>query len=335
MKDIFISFEREDEATVAVLRDALERADLDVWWDRGIPSKDQSRQDILTQLESAKCVIVVWSEASTGPNAGFVIDEATRAKARGTLLAVRIADVAPPPGFGEQPTLDLIAWTGNVADPRCQDVVTNAKALIEGIPNPKLPAWRHRKEIAWGAIIGLAPLALGAFVDLTALPKIVCGIPSVQMFCGEWGLGGAPSRAEKALWSSRPPGDCSVLRTYLSSFPNGAYSGEAHTRLAAITFETKETWTPEERRLPMVVRPGLKPFPDEQAARADALARSSEEAHRACVGFAQAEFRLLSAGTAPLEWRCTKRAEGHACGFDGEAVCKVEARRVDRLDRCP
>jgi hypothetical protein len=335
MSDVFISYKREDEARVAMLLDALKRAGLNVWWDREIPGGDKWRQRILNQLESAKCVIIVWSEASTGPAADFVIDEATRAKRRGTLLPVRIEDVAPPLGFGEQQALDLIAWKGDAADPRFQDVVAAAKALIEGSPIPTPRGPRRRKAVAWTAGIVFLAAAAGFVVILTAGPKIVCRIPGVRMVCGELGIGGAPSRAEEALWSGRRTGDCSALRSYLSKFPNGAYAAEGQARLAAATFETKETWTPDERRLPLVVRSAVHPLPSDQAARADALTRAHEEAQRVCVGFDQAEFRLLSARAVPVDWRCTQRSGGSACGFDGEAVCKVEARHVDRLEKCP
>jgi len=335
MSDVFISYKREDEAWVSALHRALRQAGLDVWWDREIPGGDKWRQRILTQLESAKCVIVVWSEASTGPSADFVIDEATRAKRRGTLLPVRMEDVGPPLGFGEQQALDLIAWQGDAADPRFQDVVAAAKALIEGLPIPRPQGPRRRKAIAWGAGISVLAAAAGFIVILRDSSKIVCGIPGVRMVCGVLSIGGAPSRAEESLWSSRRTGDCSALRLYLSKFPNGAHTSEAQARLAAATFETKETWTAEERRLPLVVRSAEHPSPSEQVARSVALARAAEEAKRTCVGFDQAEFRLLSARAVPVEWRCTQRSEGHACGFDGEAVCKVEARHVDRVEKCP
>ena len=149
------------------------------------------------------------------------------------------------------------------------------------------------------------------------------------------GVGGASSRAEEALWSGRRAGDCSAIRSFLSRFPQGAYAQEAQTRLAAAKFETKERWTPEQRRVPLVVRSTLNPLSSVQAAQSDALARASKEALGACVGFNQAEFRLITARAVPVEWRCTQRLGGHACGFDGEAVCEVGTRHVDRIETCP
>jgi hypothetical protein len=336
MSDVFISYKREDEARVAVLQRALKGSALDVWWDKDIAGGDKWRQRILTELESAKCVLVVWSGASTGVAADFVIDEANRAKQRGTLLQVRIDDVNLPLGFGEHQALDLIAWNDDVADPRFQDVVAAARALIEGRPIPAPQGLRRRKTAAWAAGgIVLLVAAVGLAAGLPVVPIIVCRIQGVRELCGEMGIGGAPSRSEEALWSGRRTGDCNALRSFLSKFPQSAYAAEGQTRLAAARFETRETWTAEQRRVPLVVRSALHSFPSKQAAQADALARAPKEAQGACVGFNQAEFRLLSARAVPVEWRCAQRLEGHVCGFDGEAVCEVSARRVERIETCP
>jgi hypothetical protein len=336
MSGVFISYKREDDARVAVLHDALKGADLDVWWDKDIPAADRWRQRILVELESAKCVLVVWSEASTGPAADFVIDEANRAKRRGTLLQVRIDDVSLPLGFGEHQALDLIGWKGDVSEPGFQEVATAAKALIEGRPIPAPQGPRRRNAVAWAAgRIVLLVAAVGFAAGLPVVQKTVCRIPGVHELCGQMGIGGVPSRTEEALWSGRHAGDCNALRSFLSRFPGSAYAAEAQARLAAARFETRETWTPEQRRVPLVVRSALRPFPNQQAAQADALARAPKEAQGACVGFNQAEFRLISARAEPVEWRCTQRLGGHVCGFDGEAVCEVSARRVDRIETCP
>ena len=90
-----------------------------------------------------------------------------------------------------------------------------------------------------------------------------------------------------------------------------------------------------ERRLQLVVRSALDPFPSERAARADALARAPKEAQESCVGYNQGDFRLVSARAEPQEWHCSQRHGGYACGFDGEAVCEFTVRSVDRIEKCP
>ena len=335
MSDVFLSYKREDEARVGVLRHALERGGLDVWWDRDIPGGEQWRPRILSQLEAAKCVIVVWSEASAGEDADFVRDEAARAKQRGTLLPVRIDDVVPPLGFGEQQALDLVAWNGDEADVRLEDVVAAAKALIAGGPLPAPQGPRSRKAIAWAAgKFAIVAAVIGFAVNLATGSGLVCQLPGINALCGAAGIGGAPSREEGALWSKRRPGDCGALRAYLSKFPHGTYAAEAQARLAAADVRTNETWMQEERRLPLVVRSTLDAFPNKQAAQADALARGSKDATAACVGYDQKEFQLLSARAVTGGWRCSERLGGYVCGFDGEAVCEVRTRRADRSETC-
>lgn len=334
MSHVFLSYKREDEARVAILFEALEGAGLVVWWDRKIPAGDNWRQRILAQLESAQCVIVVWTEASTGPNADFVIEEATRAKRLGTLLPVRLDEVDPPFGFGEQQALDLIGWKGDSRDPRFRDLLAAAKARIEGRPVPP-PQARRRRAAAWLKRAAIIAAVVGFVADFATGLRIVCKVPGVAFACGEWGLGGVPSRAEREVWSQRRAGDCDALRSYLSLYPKGAYTAESQARLAAAKSETREVWLPEVRRLPLAVRSSLQSFPSEQAARADAVSRAGPEAQRICAGFDQAEFRLVSAEAEPIDWRCSQRSGGHACAFDGEAVCKVEARRLDRIESCP
>jgi hypothetical protein len=334
MSDVFISYKREDEERVAVLQRALRDLNVDVWWDKEIAGGDKWRQRILTELESSKCVLVLWSSASTGPGAEFVIDEANRARQRGTLLQVRIEDVDLPLGFGEHQALELFAWNGDVTDPRFKDVVASIKALIERRPIP--PPSPHRRKRVVGAastIVFLTMVVL--FVAVPPVQKAYCRIPGVREMCGAIDLGGVPSRAEEALWSARRAGDCGGLRSFLATFPKGAYALEGQTRLAAANIATKETWIAEERRLPLVIRTALQPFPTEQEAQADALARAPKEAHSVCAGFNQAEFRLLSARVVPVEWRCIERLDGHHCGFDGEAVCEVKARQLERIETCP
>jgi TIR domain len=49
MTDVFVSYKREDEARVARLVAALERSDLQVWWDRSLPGGESWRAQIITR----------------------------------------------------------------------------------------------------------------------------------------------------------------------------------------------------------------------------------------------------------------------------------------------
>ncbi len=76
MTDLFVSYKSEDRARVAPLVAALEADGVGVWWDAHIGGGTEWRDTIESELNAARCVLVVWSERSTGPDGSFVRDEA-------------------------------------------------------------------------------------------------------------------------------------------------------------------------------------------------------------------------------------------------------------------
>ncbi len=337
MSDVFVSYTREDEARVAPIVAGLESAGLSVWWDRAIPGGASWRQALAEQLDAARCVIVVWSASSTSPRGEFVHDEAGRAKARGVLLPVRIDAVSEPIGFGEVQSLDLVGWRGNPRDRRFRNLVAAAKALVAGGPRPRpiTTARRARLLAGWSSGAAVALALLGFAADVAGLQAQLCRVPGVRAVCAARGLGGVPTAAEEALWTARRAGDCVGLRGYLTSFPRGAYAEEAQRRLQAVEIVTEETWKPEKHLEVLVVRASFDPFASEAAARADALVRAPAEALTVCEGFKAGGYRLVSATAHPeKKWRCFPRGSSVACGFDGRAVCQVQARHVTQRQVC-
>ena len=194
-------------------------------------------------------------------------------------------------------------------------------------PIARIPRWVWL-SLGVLAIAGTLGLATGAGV------QAACAVPGVRAVCGGLGWGGVPSAAEEALWAARKPGDCDGLRGYLARYPAGAFAARANSLLEARRTRETETWTPREKILPLAVRAGLDGLPSEAAARQDALARGAREAELACAPYGSGEFRLRSAEARAREWRCAPRGAGIGCGFDGEAVCRVEARRRDLAEVC-
>ncbi|HEY2660623.1 MAG TPA: TIR domain-containing protein [Caulobacteraceae bacterium] len=140
MADVFISYKHEDRARVKPLVDALAAAGLSVWWDVGIEGGAIWRQSIQTALDSAKCVIVIWSRLSVGPSGEFVHDEASLAKRRGVYLPVTIDDVVPPLGFGQVQVLPLWAWKAKRGEAPFAAVLDAARALVGGEARPPAKA---------------------------------------------------------------------------------------------------------------------------------------------------------------------------------------------------
>ncbi len=139
MGRIFISYKTEDRPRAALLVAALEAEGLEVWWDQHIEAGSQWRETITEQLQSAGCVIVLWSRNSAGREGRFVQDEAERADRRGVYLPVRIDAVEMPLGLGHTQALSLIGWKGDRAALAFATVAAAARKMAEGSSPPARP----------------------------------------------------------------------------------------------------------------------------------------------------------------------------------------------------
>jgi hypothetical protein len=88
MSDIFISYAREDQPWAEMLAQTLEGRGWSTFWDRTIPIGKTWRETIGSELDGARCVIVLWSKTSI--ESGWVQEEADDAKRRGVLVPSKI-----------------------------------------------------------------------------------------------------------------------------------------------------------------------------------------------------------------------------------------------------
>jgi hypothetical protein len=99
---VFISYSRKDRTAAKALADDLASAGVPVWWDREIYPGDDFHNAIVTALDQAQVVIVIWSEdAAASP---WVRDEARRAARQKKLITVHVPGFDPadiPLGFGD------------------------------------------------------------------------------------------------------------------------------------------------------------------------------------------------------------------------------------------
>ena len=100
-----------------------------MWWDEQIGAGDAWRETIERELDAARCVVVIWSKRSVGPEGAFVREEATRAQRRGVYLPVLIDAVNPPLGFGEKQATSLRSWKGDCADSKYQAVLSGVRRI--------------------------------------------------------------------------------------------------------------------------------------------------------------------------------------------------------------
>jgi serine/threonine-protein kinase len=158
MADVFVSYKAEDRRRVQPLVQALQADGLTVWWDEQISGGDDWRDQIQRHLDEAKCVVVVWSRRSIGPDGHFVRDEAVRAQRRHVYLPVRIDKIDPPLGFGETQAISLAGWSGDRSHPRYQAVLAAARAIVSGGPRPAMvesgePLVSRRAVVAGSAAV--------------------------------------------------------------------------------------------------------------------------------------------------------------------------------------
>lgn len=122
MASVFISYAREDRPLIQTLAERLSEKSCSVWWDQAIAPGDQWDREIEQQLNSASCVVVVWSAASV--DSEYVRSEASQALKCGTLFPVAVDETTPPLEFSKRQNAVLRTGPG---------FETTVQALIEAI----------------------------------------------------------------------------------------------------------------------------------------------------------------------------------------------------------
>lgn len=110
MADVFISYKSEDRERVAPIAAALTGGGFSVWWDAHVDTGERYADRIAAELDSAKAVVVVWSQHST--KSDWVREEADQARHANKLVPVRIDGAKIPPPFNQFQCADLTNWDG-------------------------------------------------------------------------------------------------------------------------------------------------------------------------------------------------------------------------------
>ena len=142
MSDVFISYSKEDGEAARLISDKLGAAGFSVWWDRRIMPGKTWDEAIGASLDSASCVVVLWSKISV--QSRWVREEAERGADRGILVPIFIEKVEPPFGFGRIEAGDLSGWQGEATDPEfakiCEAIGTFLKTPRDAAPKPQAGA---------------------------------------------------------------------------------------------------------------------------------------------------------------------------------------------------
>jgi uncharacterized membrane protein YeaQ/YmgE (transglycosylase-associated protein family) len=126
--DIFISYASADRPLAHSLAKALQNEGWSVWWDRVIPPGKSFDAVIEEALDTAKCVVVLWSSSSVLSD--WVKVEASEAARRRILIPALSANVTIPLEFRRIQAASLIDWTGSSDHPGFQSLTASVRDLL-------------------------------------------------------------------------------------------------------------------------------------------------------------------------------------------------------------
>ena len=148
MADVFLSYKREDRASVEKLAHSLETSGHSVWWDGQLEPGQSWDREIERQIELAAAVVVIWSKRSV--HSENVRCEADFAREAGTLVPVsiercelplfqrttQVTDISDCIGDGENDT-----WRSFLSN--ISEKVRQRERRATGLHDPRaeLPKW--------------------------------------------------------------------------------------------------------------------------------------------------------------------------------------------------
>lgn len=132
MSDIFVSYANEDRDRIMPLVHALEKAGWSVFWDRTIPVGGTWQQVIGKEIDTCRCMVVVWSATSVKKE--WVYEEASEGKRRGVLAPAVIDDILPPIGFRSIQAAKLVDWDGKAPSAEFDRLLNDLSNILGTAP---------------------------------------------------------------------------------------------------------------------------------------------------------------------------------------------------------
>ena len=128
MDQIFLSYNRQDQARAEQFMRAFAAAGLSVWWDVALRAGEVYDEVTENALRGAGAVVVLWSQRAVASR--WVRAEATLAQRLGTFVPCMIEPCERPIMFELTQTADLSHWHGDPQDPAWQAFVGHVRDVV-------------------------------------------------------------------------------------------------------------------------------------------------------------------------------------------------------------
>lgn len=150
MHDIFLSYSTKDRDRLKPLFQALAQQGWSVFWDhQSIHTGENWHRKIEEAINNSRCVVVVWSKHSI--QSEWVLEEASRGKARNVLLPIRIDAIESPFGFGMRQAGDFTGWNGKGDHPAFIELAAQIYGLLGRGSQPLPPPPKSRMGVVLAA----------------------------------------------------------------------------------------------------------------------------------------------------------------------------------------
>ena len=130
LADVFISYARATDELARSIAEALRQRGLSIWIDEELPANRVFSDVISEQLDKAKAVVVIWSEAAA--RSQWVRSEANRARELGKLVQICVDTARLPLPFDQTHCLDFSDWRGTTETNDWQRLAASIDELVSG-----------------------------------------------------------------------------------------------------------------------------------------------------------------------------------------------------------
>ena len=178
MADIFLSYASGDRVKAGTLASLLTTAGWTVWWDREAKGGEEWERRIEQELQSARCVVVLWTRRSLASE--WVLREARAARPLGTLLPVLLEPVTPPQDLGEVHATALTAWLGEERSFELRPFIERLAAILGSTPPEidKAPVANAVTKLTRVEVVEAAFAFCAARLEFFRLRESRAGVPN-------------------------------------------------------------------------------------------------------------------------------------------------------------